>query len=228
MISVTRRDLDAAIEAGDWAAVGATAALLAIASDSQSSSSRGKKPIGTDSTLSEIAVTGSGIDNAATGVAVAVAAAVEVARSGFQDQVISDDASSASDSSSDTSESMLSSSINVPPILRDPTLDARISSSPSSDSGSVDAFSMRQRSALEVAIEAGDWVAVGEAAAMLSDTSVKDESTVRMENIAELDDMLNRGDWSGIVEAANRRVMSESSSTGDDGTRTSFPSYGDD
>jgi hypothetical protein len=34
--SVTRADLDNAIEAGDWAAVGATAALLAAASDSQS------------------------------------------------------------------------------------------------------------------------------------------------------------------------------------------------
>ncbi|KAI2491936.1 hypothetical protein MHU86_22614 [Fragilaria crotonensis] len=39
---VTRRDLDLAIEAGDWAAVGATAALLAAASDSQSVSSRSR------------------------------------------------------------------------------------------------------------------------------------------------------------------------------------------
>lgn len=38
--SVTRADLDNAIEAGDWAAVGATAALLAAASDSNSYSSR--------------------------------------------------------------------------------------------------------------------------------------------------------------------------------------------
>ncbi|KAL3933235.1 MAG: hypothetical protein SGBAC_010482 [Bacillariaceae sp.] len=38
--SVTRADLDSAIEAGDWAAVGATAALLAAASDSNSYSSR--------------------------------------------------------------------------------------------------------------------------------------------------------------------------------------------
>ena len=39
---VTREDLDLAIEAGDWAAVGATAALLAAASDSQSVSSRSR------------------------------------------------------------------------------------------------------------------------------------------------------------------------------------------
>ncbi|CAJ1941329.1 unnamed protein product [Cylindrotheca closterium] len=38
--SVTRADLDSAIESGDWAAVGATAALLAAASDSNSYSSR--------------------------------------------------------------------------------------------------------------------------------------------------------------------------------------------
>jgi len=38
--SVSRADLDSAIEAGDWAAVGATAAILAAASDSQSYSSR--------------------------------------------------------------------------------------------------------------------------------------------------------------------------------------------
>lgn len=39
--SVSRDQLDQMIEAGDWAAVGATAALLAAASDSQSDLSRG-------------------------------------------------------------------------------------------------------------------------------------------------------------------------------------------
>lgn len=39
---VTRADLDSAIESGDWAAVGATAALLAAASDSQSYSSHSR------------------------------------------------------------------------------------------------------------------------------------------------------------------------------------------
>ena len=47
--SVSRADLDSAIEAGDWAAVGATAALLAAASDSQSYSSRSGPMSGTRS-----------------------------------------------------------------------------------------------------------------------------------------------------------------------------------
>ena len=46
---ISRDDLDSAIEAGDWAAVGATAALLAAASDSQSYSSRSRK---TDTSMS--------------------------------------------------------------------------------------------------------------------------------------------------------------------------------
>jgi hypothetical protein len=45
--AVSRADLDSAIEAGDWAAVGATAALLAAASDSQSYSSRSGQLSGT-------------------------------------------------------------------------------------------------------------------------------------------------------------------------------------
>ncbi|KAG7341516.1 hypothetical protein IV203_023468 [Nitzschia inconspicua] len=47
--TVTRADLDAAIEQGDWAAVGATAALLAAASDSQSYSSKSEQYTGTRS-----------------------------------------------------------------------------------------------------------------------------------------------------------------------------------
>jgi len=47
--SVTRDDLDSAIEEGDWAAVGATAALLAAASDSQSYSSKSEQYTGTRS-----------------------------------------------------------------------------------------------------------------------------------------------------------------------------------
>lgn len=45
--TVTRADLDSAIESGDWAAVGATAALLAAASDSQSHSSQSGAVSGT-------------------------------------------------------------------------------------------------------------------------------------------------------------------------------------
>ena len=47
--SVSRADIDQAIETGDWAAVGATAALLAAASDSQSMSSRTSGYTGTAS-----------------------------------------------------------------------------------------------------------------------------------------------------------------------------------
>jgi hypothetical protein len=45
--SVSRDQLDSLIESGDWAAVGATAALLAAASDSQSGTSLSRGPGGT-------------------------------------------------------------------------------------------------------------------------------------------------------------------------------------
>jgi hypothetical protein len=86
------------------------------------------------------------------------------------------------------------------------------------------------RSALEEAIEAGDWEAVGEAAAMISDNSVATASTgeinrlagtnlsisttgsnrsrnlsgVNAERAAELDVLIDRGDWTGVVAVANR------------------------
>ena len=51
---VTREDLDSAIEAGNWAAVGATAALLAAASDSQSYSSRSRASTRGGSSISSL------------------------------------------------------------------------------------------------------------------------------------------------------------------------------
>lgn len=86
------------------------------------------------------------------------------------------------------------------------------------------------RSALEEAIEAGDWEAVGEAAAMISDNSVTTTSTgeiarlagtnlsisttgsnrsrnlsgVNADRASELDALIDRGDWSGVVAVANR------------------------
>jgi hypothetical protein len=74
-----------------------------------------------------------------------------------------------------------------------------------------------KRTALEMAIEAGDWEAVGEAAAMMSDASVSTAGTgttgsskrlrtltgVNAERAAELDAMIERGDWSGVVAAAD-------------------------
>lgn len=85
------------------------------------------------------------------------------------------------------------------------------------------------RTALELAIVAGDWEAVGEAAAMMSDASITtvsteeanrlaqggyetDESSRRKgglsgvadERAAELDRLIDKGDWSGVVAAASR------------------------
>lgn len=86
------------------------------------------------------------------------------------------------------------------------------------------------RSALEQAIEAGDWEAVGEAAAMISDNSVTTASSgeiarladtnlslstggsnrsrnlsgVNADRASELDALIDRGDWTGVVAAANQ------------------------
>lgn len=94
------------------------------------------------------------------------------------------------------------------------------------------------RSALEVAIETGDWAAVGDAAAMMSDAStlstneinrlahtnmsVSTESTrdrqsldgVNAARAAELDAMIDRGDWSGVIAAANRYSNTDKSTLG--------------
>lgn len=98
-----------------------------------------------------------------------------------------------------------------------------------SESGSASgASSGKRRTALELAIEAGDWEAVGEAAAMMSDTSVTTASTtevqalaegesydeedvdvrrmrkagVNSDRAAELDAMIDEGNWTGVVAAA--------------------------
>jgi hypothetical protein len=100
----------------------------------------------------------------------------------------------------------------------------------STPSESVSSGSGKRRTALELAIEAGDWEAVGEAAAMMSDTSVttassgearalaeghsydeEDSDVARMrkagvnaDRAAELDNMIDQGDWTGVVAAASR------------------------
>ena len=86
------------------------------------------------------------------------------------------------------------------------------------------------RSALEEAIEAGDWEAVGEAAAMISDSSVTTASTAEIQRLAgtnlsistsgtsrssranmsgvqaeravELDQLIDSGDWTAVMAAA--------------------------
>lgn len=83
------------------------------------------------------------------------------------------------------------------------------------------------RSALERAIDAGDWDAVGRAAAMMSDASTASASAgavaqssaagtgsaaqggLNPSRSAELDAMIERGDWSGVVAAANRFSQSD-------------------
>jgi len=97
----------------------------------------------------------------------------------------------------------------------------------------------QHRSALEMAIEAGDWEAVGEAAAMMGDASVGTASTseidrladanlsqastgtsrsrrslegVTAERAAELDEMIDRGDWTGVVAAAAQFNASDTQS----------------
>lgn len=100
----------------------------------------------------------------------------------------------------------------------------------------------RHKSALELAIEAGDWEAVGEAAAMMSDASITTASTaeinalanapdydtddsrhsggyvspggVNAERAAELDKMIDRGDWTGVVAAATRFSNSDKAKMG--------------
>ena len=81
----------------------------------------------------------------------------------------------------------------------------------------TEASAAQHRSALEMAIEAGDWEAVGQAAAMMSDASVGTASTGTDLNVsrtssgisgntanraAELDELIDQGDWSGVVAAA--------------------------
>jgi hypothetical protein len=81
----------------------------------------------------------------------------------------------------------------------------------------------QHRSALEMAIEAGDWEAVGQAAAMMSDASVGTTSMgdsnvsqtssgsprsrslqgiATSNRAAELDELIDQGNWTGVVAAA--------------------------
>jgi len=115
--------------------------------------------------------------------------------------------------------------LNVPPILGDDNSRA------ASLTGDSSFSSRKQTTALELAIEAGDWEAVGEAAAMMSDgTSTADMSEinriaeqgesstfsgdspykVHAERASELDDMIDSGNWSAVVAAASRFSTADS------------------
>merc|ERR1711915_1048994 len=132
--------------------------------------------------------------------------------------------SETSGSSESGSESQFASgAVAVPSMLGDD--DSK------TDGSTVSEFSgKRRRTALELAIEAGDWEAVGEAAAMMSDASVTTADTSEINRIAEhgetstfsgessrdklyrvnaeraleLDEMIDAGDWTGVVAAASR------------------------
>ena len=100
------------------------------------------------------------------------------------------------------------------------SLDNSISNSSVSDLGMTsadDQSSSRKttQSSLELAIERGDWRAVGEAAAKMSSDGVANdgsgssihsgsvpESQGRLDRVNYLDALISKGDWSGIVAAA--------------------------
>lgn len=87
------------------------------------------------------------------------------------------------------------------------------------------------QSSLELAIERGDWRAVGEAAAMMGgpsalvpdfpgDDSVSSglsESAGRPERVYYLDALIAKGDWAGIVAAAGKYQAMEDRTTDGDG-----------
>lgn len=118
--------------------------------------------------------------------------------------------------------------------------DSKVSASQAENVAEQNAVVGNARSALEEAIEAGDWDAVGEAAALISDNSVTTASSgeiarlagtslsvstlgsnrsrqlsgVNAERASELDAMIDRGDWSGVVAVANRFSESDKSEVG--------------
>jgi hypothetical protein len=335
--AVSRNDLDNAIEAGDWAAVGATAALLAAASDSQSASSKSRTSRNsrsqTTSVSSADAQRAAELDHlvdAGDWEGVVLAAAKFEAqegsiRSGTASSARSSSVGSEADTRSGTGSGTFTPSVStsvsesaskaqkrdeirqevealvrrvvpeeldnvdemmqqfkgreeelvetlrtmqeravaqkartaghkaakqearrsvqrgvvpgaVPPLAASSIgqdLDLTREGQPSAAGQSDSTFESppRNRTALEQAIEAGDWEAVGEAAALMSDTSIASASTAEIERMAagarlvgstgggsrslriagvnadrarELDEMIDRGDWSAVVEAAGR------------------------
>ncbi|KAL3916047.1 MAG: hypothetical protein SGILL_005355, partial [Bacillariaceae sp.] len=335
--SVTRADLDAAIEQGDWAAVGATAALLAAASDSQSYSSKSEQNTGTQSrTGSDVssmdAARAAELDHLVDagdweGV---VLAAAKYEADGERDSSTPSDSISGNDesrSNTDTAGQTADSSIgsskglkqqeyravvedlvsrvvpeeiaNVDEMMtqfrgredelvetlrtmqeRAVAQKARHSSqraakqqakaaakssksigtgsltpqaaAKSLGSGKVEGATKskslgtgvleetktpgtrdKKQSALEAAIEAGDWDAVGDAAAMISDASMAssadtDEINRLADGIStdgssavgssgqsaaadELEDLIEAGDWTGVVQAASKNSSAKDS-----------------
>jgi hypothetical protein len=333
--SVTRADLDAAIEQGDWAAVGATAALLAAASDSQSYSSKSEQHTGTrsrsGSSVSSVdAARAAELDHlvdAGDWEGVVLAAAKYEADEGKDESTPSESASgSESRSNTDTAGQTVDSSIgsskglkrqeyraivedlvrrvvpeeieNVDEMMtqfrgREDELvetlrtmqeravaqkarhssqraakqqaKAAVKSSKSIGTGGLTSQATakslgtgevegaknskslgtgvleeaktpgtheKKQSALEAAIEAGDWDAVGDAAAMISDASMASSAdTDEINRLAdgvstdgssvvgsgqsaaadELEELIEAGDWTGVVQAASKNSAAKDS-----------------
>ena len=330
--AVSRNDLDNAIEAGDWAAVGATAALLAAASDSQSASSRsrasrsnagqsqgtsvssvdaaraaeldhlvdagdwegvvlaaakfesqeGSVKSGTASSVRSSSVgsetrsgTGSGFTpSVSTSVSESASKArkrdeirqevealvrrvvpeeldnvdemmmqfkgreeelVETLRT-MQERAVAQKARSAGHKAAKQEARRTVKRGGIPgAALEEPSSAASNSAATAGQSSVATPDEVdgppRQRTALEEAIEAGDWEAVGEAAALMSDASVTSASTADLERRAagerlgagstssarslritgvnidrarELDELIDRGNWTAVVDAAGR------------------------
>jgi len=177
---------------------------------------------------------------AAAGIGVGVAAAAGIAAAVGNSSASEDMSDSSASSRSETSGSSESGSeshfaqgaLVVPSMLGEEDSRTEGSTGGSSFSGK------RRRTALELAIEAGDWEAVGEAAAMMSDASVTTADTSEINRIAEhgetstfsgessrdqqyrvnadraleLDEMIDAGDWTGVVAAASRYNTADSRS----------------
>ena len=358
--AVSRNDLDNAIEAGDWAAVGATAALLAAASDSQSASSRsrasrasatrsqntsvssvdaaraaeldhlvdagdwegvvlaaakfesqeGSVKSGTASSVRSSSVsvgsetrsgTGSGFTpSVSTSVSESASKArkrdeirqevealvrrvvpeeldnvdemmmqfkgreeelVETLRT-MQERAVAQKARSAGHKAAKTEARRTVQRGGIPGAL--PPAEASASAAPNTTaaqssvttSEGTEGSAQRQRTALEEAIEAGDWEAVGEAAALMSDTSMTSASTAELERKAagarlggastssaslriagvnadrarELDELIDQGNWTAVVDAAGRFSQADkdisSTSSVDSPTKRAIASTG--
>lgn len=169
---------------------------------------------------------------AAAGIGVGVAAAAGIAAAvgngnNSTSEEMSDSSTSSRSETSGSSESGSESQFAQGAIV----VPSMLGEEDSRTEGSTSSFSnKRKRTALELAIEAGDWEAVGEAAAMMSDASVTTADTSEINRIAEqgetstfsgessrdqqykvnaeraleLDEMIDAGDWTGVVAAASR------------------------
>jgi len=185
------------------------------------------QPRSGDGNISAAAAAGIGLGVAA---AAGIAAAVGVRSEEEDDSYFSSSISETSSSESGMESNFAYSGVNVLPILASDSSGTESSS----DDETRGSSSRNRKTALELAIEAGDWEAVGEAAAMMSDASVTTDGTsevsrivdyaeasstipgdsvykVNTERATELDEMIDAGNWTAIVAAASRLGSGDSS-----------------